>query len=54
MATAAPAARLKTELVERSRAVLRAIQRSAERIRAYFRPTPSNTPPDLSGIFMGD
>ena len=30
----------KDELVQSSRAVLRAIQRSAERIRAYFRPYP--------------
>ena len=28
------------ELVERTRSVLRAIQRSPERVRAYFRPEP--------------
>jgi hypothetical protein len=28
------------ELIERTRSVLRAIQRSPERIRAYFRPEP--------------
>jgi hypothetical protein len=28
------------ELVERTRSVLRAVQRSPERVRAYFRPKP--------------
>ena len=30
----------KEELVERTRSVLRVIQRSPERVRAYFRPEP--------------
>ncbi len=28
------------ELIQRTRSVLRAIQRSPERVRAYFRPEP--------------
>ena len=35
-----PQAGSKEELVERTRSVLRAIQRSPERVRAYFRPEP--------------
>ena len=38
----------KDELVRNTRSVLRTIQRSPERVRAYFKPEPCATPPDVS------
>jgi transposase len=43
----------KDELIKQTRSVLRAIQRSADRIQATSSPSPSAMPPDVSGMMLG-